>query len=104
MQERDALSEEIGVCRALEEELKNLSELWELSESDPEMHGETAQALEDLGARATALRMEAMLSGEADRNNCYLEIHAGAGGTEAQDWALMLTRMYTRWADKKAIR
>ena len=101
MQERDALSEEIGVCRALEEELKNLSELWELSESDPEMHGETAQALEDLGARATALRMEAMLSGEADRNNCYLEIHAGAGGTEAQDWALMLTRMYTRWADKK---
>ena len=54
-----------------------------------------------LHQKAQRLRLESLLSGEADANNCFIEIHAGAGGTEAQDWALMLTRMYTRWAEAK---
>jgi peptide chain release factor 2 len=68
-----------------------------------------ADLLEELTTKLIALkkstqmlRLQALLSGEADKNPCFLEIHAGAGGTEAQDWAQMLARMYTRWAEKKA--
>ena len=50
------------------------------------------------------LQLESLLSGEADANNCYIEIHAGAGGTEAQDWALMLQRMYSRWSEKRGFK
>ena len=53
-----------------------------------------------LHKRAEQLRLQSMLSGEADGNDTYLEIHAGAGGTESQDWAEMLLRMYTRWAER----
>jgi peptide chain release factor 2 len=58
-------------------------------------------ALAGLRSRAKAVELESMLSGEADANDAYLEIHAGAGGTESQDWANMLLRMYTRWAERK---
>ena len=52
-----------------------------------------------LGTRAAKLEIETLLSGEADANNCFLEVHAGAGGTESQDWAQMLLRMYLRWIE-----
>ena len=57
-------------------------------------------ALEELGKQGETVRLQSLLSGEADSNDCYLEVHAGAGGTEAQDWAEMLLRMYVRWAEK----
>src|SRR3546814_3777629 len=50
------------------------------------------------------MQVEGLLSGEADGNDCYLEVHAGAGGTEAQDWAEMLLRMYTRWAERRGFK
>ena len=62
---------------------------------------EAEDALKALKKEVARRELEALLSGEADANDCYLEIHAGAGGTEAQDWALILTRMYTRWANAK---
>src|SRR5919106_723275 len=61
--------------------------------------GEAEAALEALKLRLDRLQLESLLSGEADANDCFLEIHAGAGGTESQDWAEMLLRMYTRWAE-----
>jgi peptide chain release factor 2 len=57
--------------------------------------------LGELRTKADRLRLESMLSGEADGNNCYVEIHAGAGGTESQDWTEMLLRMYSRWSDQR---
>ena len=61
-------------------------------------------ALGELKDRTEALRIESLLSGEADGNDCYLEVHAGAGGTESQDWARMLVRMYRRWAQRRGFR
>ena len=57
--------------------------------------------VENLAKMCNQLQLESLLSGEADANNCYIEIHAGAGGTEAQDWACMLQRMYSRWSEKR---
>lgn len=82
------------------DELLGLIELAEAEGEEALIH-ESLAKLEALKERTNIMRLEAMLSGEADANNCFLEIHAGAGGTEAQDWALMLARMYSRWAEKK---
>lgn len=103
LQERDQLASKISAVNDVEEELSELQGLAELAEieDDPTVLKETLQGLQALQKRAGLMRLEAMLSGEADANDCFLEIHAGAGGTEAQDWALMLCRMYTRWAEKK---
>jgi len=60
--------------------------------------------LNELVKKCDKLQLESLLSGEADANNCYIEIHAGAGGTEAQDWALMLQRMYSRWSEKRGFK
>ena len=76
-------------------ELLELAEL----EDDREMVAEAEAALDRLKAETAKLELESLLSGEADGNDCYLEVHAGAGGTESQDWAEMLLRMYTRWAE-----
>ena len=57
-----------------------------------------------LKKNAKAARLQTLLSGEADNNDCYLEINAGAGGTESQDWAEMLSRMYNRWSEKEIIK
>ena len=70
------------------------------AENDKAMVADAEGALGGLRSRAEAMKLESMLSGEADANDAYLEIHAGAGGTESQDWAEMLLRMYTRWAEK----
>ena len=70
-------------------------------EKDNILIKETIEQIEILVKTCNKLQLESLLSGEADANNCYIEIHAGAGGTEAQDWALMLQRMYSRWSEKR---
>ena len=69
------------------------------AEGDDAIVDEAGAALAALGTRAAKLEIETLLSGEADANNCFLEVHAGAGGTESQDWAQMLLRMYLRWIE-----
>ena len=69
------------------------------SEKDEKTVGDAEAALKRLRAEVARRELEALLSGEADANDCYLEVHAGAGGTESQDWAGMLMRMYVRWAE-----
>jgi peptide chain release factor 2 len=70
------------------------------AEGEASLVAEAEKTIGALAARADAMKLESMLSGEADANDSYLEIHAGAGGTESQDWAEMLERMYTRWAER----
>ncbi|MBP5856140.1 peptide chain release factor 2 [Marivibrio halodurans] len=103
MRERAALDSSIGGYKALEKGLDDNLELIELAEAegDEDVLAEAESALAALKAHAAKLEIESLLSGEADGNNCFLEVHAGAGGTESQDWASMLLRMYYRWAEKK---
>ncbi|MGF1462978.1 MAG: peptide chain release factor 2 [Maricaulaceae bacterium] len=100
MRERNRLDAAIAAVRSLETELSDTLELAELAEADADaaLAEEARQALSGLAARAAEAQLQALLSGEADGNDCYLEVHAGAGGTESQDWASMLLRMYARWA------
>jgi len=102
MRERQRLDESMSVVRSLENELTDSLGLIELAEaeSDSAMVADAEKAIEALLKRAEEQRLESMLSGEADGNDTYLEVHAGAGGTESQDWAEMLFRMYTRWAER----
>ncbi|MEK9693149.1 MAG: peptide chain release factor 2 [Rhodospirillaceae bacterium] len=101
MQERTGLENSIRDVRSFEVELEDAITLIELgeTESDSEVIVEGELALKKLKARAAKAELESLLSGEADANDCFLEIHAGAGGTESQDWAQMLSRMYIRWAE-----
>jgi peptide chain release factor 2 len=103
MRERQRLEVGLSGIRKLEGELTDAKGLIEMAEAenDAAMVAEGEKSLTALAKRADALRLESMLSGEADGNDTYLEIHAGAGGTESQDWAEMLLRMYTRWAERK---
>jgi len=80
--------------------------LIELAEEagDQDVLGEAESALRELHERAARQTLESLLSGEADANDCFLEVHAGAGGTESQDWAEMLLRMYARWAEGRGYR
>ena len=102
MRERQHLDDAMSAVRGLENELSDALGLIELAEAegDSAMIGEAENAIAELLKRAEQQRLESMLSGEADGNDTYLEIHAGAGGTESQDWAEMLFRMYTRWAER----
>ncbi len=95
------LSESVARCRRIETELDDTLELIALAEAEGEdkVLAEAEETLAKLRAEARRQELESLLSGEADANDCYLEVHAGAGGTEAQDWAEMLLRMYTRWAE-----
>ena len=79
--------------------MSSMIELGE-AENDAGVVTEAENALKALKKEVARRELEALLSGEADRFNSYLEVHAGAGGTESQDWAEMLLRMYTRWAEK----
>ncbi|PRX38182.1 peptide chain release factor 2 [Meinhardsimonia xiamenensis] len=102
MRERQALVDSVETVKAIEQELSDNVELIELGEAegDEEVVAEAEEALKALRKRAEEKEIEALLSGEADANDCYLEINAGAGGTESCDWAAMLARMYVRWAEK----
>jgi peptide chain release factor 2 len=102
MRERTQLSKNIDGYRAIQRELDDTVELIALGEAEGDrgVIEEAEQALFALRDRARQKEIESLLSGEADGNDCYLEVHAGAGGTEAQDWSSMLLRMYTRWAEQ----
>ena len=106
MQERTRLENTIKAFRALETELTENVEMIELgeAESDSDIVAECEAALEALQQRAERMEVETLLSGEADANDAFIEVHAGAGGTESQDWASMLLRMYMRWAEKKGFK
>lgn len=102
MRERNQLERGIGGYRTLEAQLNDNLGLIELAEleNDANMVAEAELALFALKAEAGQRELESLLSGEVDGNDCYLEVNSGAGGTEAQDWAQILLRMYLRWADK----
>ncbi|MEZ5907996.1 MAG: peptide chain release factor 2 [Hyphomicrobiaceae bacterium] len=103
MRERQGLERKAQDFRKLEQELADTVGLIELGEEegDEAVVSEAVAALERLSIDAQRREVEALLSGEADGNDTYLEVHAGAGGTESQDWAQMLARMYTRWAEQR---
>ncbi|WP_334129128.1 peptide chain release factor 2 [Sneathiella sp.] len=102
MRERTSLDNALTAYNRIQQELEDNTDLIELAieEGDEETLTEAETALKELLADVNRRRLESMLSGEVDANNCYLEIHAGAGGTESQDWAQILLRMYMRWADQ----
>ena len=101
MRERTLLEDGVKSIDDLGRELSDNIELLEMGEAedDQDIIQEAESALEAARGVAAKAELQTLLSGEVDANNCYLEVHAGAGGTEAQDWAEMLLRMYTRWAD-----
>ena len=102
MQERTALDDNLTALTRIEQELDDQLTLIELgeAENDQNVIAEGETALRKLKAEVARRELEALLSGEADSNDAYLEVHAGAGGTESQDWANMLLRMYARWAEQ----
>ena len=102
MQERNALESSLAGIARIERELDDQLTMLDLGEveKDQAVVGEAENALKRLKAEAARQELEALLSGEADNNDAYVEVHAGAGGTESQDWAEMLMRMYVRWAEQ----
>jgi peptide chain release factor 2 len=102
MQERTALDDQLNAIGRMETELNDHVGMIELGEAEKDQGiiTESEEALRRLKAEAARRELEALLSGEADPNDSYLEVHAGAGGTESQDWAGMLFRMYLRWAEQ----
>jgi peptide chain release factor 2 len=102
MQERTSLDDQLNALSRIDQELDDQATLIELGEAegDQKVIAEAEENLRKLRTEVARRELEALLSGEADANNTYLEVHAGAGGTESQDWANMLLRMYTRWAEQ----
>jgi peptide chain release factor 2 len=102
MQERNALDDQLNAIGRIERDLADQITMIELgdAEKDQRVVTEAEAVLKALKAEAARRELEALLSGEADANEAYLEVHAGAGGTESQDWAGILLRMYTRWAEQ----
>ena len=103
MRERTELEDKLGLVAKLESELDDAVTLVELGEAegDADTEKEGVALLKGVKAEAERRQVEALLSGEADGNDTYIEIHSGAGGTESQDWARMLFRMYARWAERR---
>lgn len=101
MKERTGLAAQIKEIDQLAADLSDNVELIAMGEAegDDDIIAEAEAALATARAKGEKAELKTLLSGEADKNNCFLEVHAGAGGTEAQDWAEMLTRMYVRWAE-----
>jgi peptide chain release factor 2 len=106
MQERTTLDEQLTALSRIQLELDDQVTFIELGEAekDQKVIAEAEAVLRKLEAEVSRRELEALLSGEADHNNSYLEVHAGAGGTESQDWAGMLLRMYTRWAEHRGFK
>ncbi|MBI3435095.1 MAG: peptide chain release factor 2 [Proteobacteria bacterium] len=102
MQERTALEDQLAALARVEQELDDQVTLIALGESEKDrgVVADAEAALRKLKAEVARRELEALLSGEADVNDSFLEVHAGAGGTESQDWAAMLARMYARWAEQ----
>ncbi|MGP7796325.1 peptide chain release factor 2 [Sphingomonas sp. CLY1604] len=106
MRERRRLDEAITATRAIQSELDDTVELIDMAEAegDTAMEAEGVEALAALAQKADHDKIQALLAGEADANDTYIEINSGAGGTESQDWAGMLQRMYTRWAERRGMK
>jgi len=106
MQERTSLEDRLTSLGRIQQELDDQLTMMELGEAekDSTVIADAELALKKLKVECARREREALLSGEADVNDSYLEVHAGAGGTESQDWASMLLRMYTRWAEKHRLR
>ena len=106
MRERRRLDEAITATRAIQSELSDTVELIELgvAEGDEALVDDGIASLKALAERASRDKVKALLAGEADANDSYIEINSGAGGTESQDWAEMLQRMYTRWAERHGMK
>ncbi|HEX7752512.1 MAG TPA: peptide chain release factor 2 [Novosphingobium sp.] len=102
MRERRRLDASVGTVKQIGQEMADAIEFVDLGEAegDEATVEEGLASLAALAERADADKIQALLAGEADANDAYLEVHAGAGGTESQDWAQMLQRMYTRWAER----
>ena len=103
MRERTTLEDRLGALAKLQRELEDATTLVELgeAENDPSAEQEGVALLRGLKAEGERRQIEALLSGEADANDTYVEVHSGAGGTESCDWARMLLRMYIRWAERR---
>jgi peptide chain release factor 2 len=103
MRERQSLDDGITSVKRLSQALADNVDLIEMGEDegDADIVAEAETAIRSLSGEIKARQIETLLSGEADANDTYLEVHAGAGGTESQDWASMLLRMYTRWAERR---
>ena len=106
MRERRRLDAAIAATRAIESECADTVELMEMAEEegDTALVDDAVQSLSVLAERAERDKIAALLAGEADANDTYVEVNAGAGGTESQDWAEMLSRMYTRWAERRGFK
>jgi peptide chain release factor 2 len=106
MRERRRLEEAIGATSKMENELKDTVELIEMAEAegDESLVDDGVTALAELAERADRDKVAALLAGEADSNNSYVEINSGAGGTESNDWASMLLRMYSRWGERHGMK
>ncbi|WP_274629561.1 peptide chain release factor 2 [Arvimicrobium flavum] len=106
MRERQSLDDNVRAIKGLGQALNDNIELIELGEveGDAGVVEDAEAAIRSLSGEIRARQIETMLSGEADSNDTYLEVHAGAGGTESQDWANMLLRMYTRWAERRGFK
>jgi len=103
MQERQTFENSLNDYNVLKTESKDLTELIELAsmDNDEKLLQDLHNDLTNLQRRVNSKYLETLLSGEVDLNDTYLEIHSGAGGTESQDWASMLLRMYIRWSEKR---
>ena len=103
MKEVKSLKDEVATYAALSAQYDDIETMIEMGyeENDPELIPEIDQMMKEFVQTYEDIRMKTLLSGEYDRNNAIVSLHAGAGGTESCDWAAMLYRMYTRWADKK---
>ncbi len=106
MREKNRIERLLLVIDTLQSEMDDTVELLKLgiAEDDIEVVSEAEFSLGILVSEAEKRQLESLLSGEADANDCFIEVHAGAGGTEAQDWALMLMRMYSRWSDARGFK
>src|SRR5918997_1693955 len=106
MRERRRLEAAMSATRSISSELSDTVELMEMAEAegDEGLVDDAVKSLAELAERAERDKVAALLAGEADVNNAYVEVNAGAGGTESQDWAEMLQRMYTRWAERKGMK
>ena len=102
LSERTYLNNSIEEIRQIETQLNNTYEMIEMAEAEGEadLLAEAEKQFESMEKGFEKLELESLLSGEGDKNDAFIEIHSGAGGTESQDWASMLLRMYERWAEK----
>jgi peptide chain release factor 2 len=106
MRERTRVDHLVSTYRRMEREKNDALEMVEMAEAEQDegLVVESIKQLEKIAVEASQLELESLLSGEADANNCFVEIHPGAGGTESQDWAFMLFRMYLRWGELRGFK